>query len=269
MKAKTRRELAFIKDFYLPEEWTEKFTSAIEEHLTFPTKGNLLYLEAGTGNHVFELREKLKEKVDIYAVENDAENLRIAEAKAQTLRAKINFQKFPSHQTGFSDHDFNMVLGDFSLVAREDLPEIVKEMYRVAEKKATVAFFLPTAGSYGEFFSIFWEALFNADLAEYGANIEGLILNQTRVSEIEEVAELAGLQEVESFTTDHLFDFETGKDFSTSPLIENILLPFWMADLPKELRPKAIRSLVKMIDAERDGMSFQLSLKATLVVGKK
>ena len=267
MTTKSKKELAFIRDFHLTGDWTERFTHLADEHLDLPSKGKFLYAESGTGSHVLVLREKAKEKLEIFAVENDAESLKIARAKAVTLNAKINFQQAAPDDIKFETAEFDTVLGDVTFIERGDLPAVLAEFGRVSKNK--VAFFLPTAGSYGEFFSIFWETLFNAGLITQGAMVESLIANQITVSEAEEMAANAGLKEVESWTSLEIYEYETGAEFIASPLIKDFLLPRWTAGLPDNIRQKIIKSVAKTIDSERDGLSFRLSVKATFVSGGK
>jgi hypothetical protein len=67
------------------------------------------------------------------------------------------------------------------------------EMVRVAAPGATIAFALPTASSFGEFFSIYWEALHNNGLIDHESDVEQLITELPTVSEVEQMAEDEGL----------------------------------------------------------------------------
>jgi len=62
--AKTQKELAFLREICLAEDWTKRFTDLIDKHFEFSDDENLLYINAGTGNHVFALREKIKQQLD-------------------------------------------------------------------------------------------------------------------------------------------------------------------------------------------------------------
>jgi len=72
-------------------------------------------------------------------------------------------------------------------------------MTRVAAPNATVALVLPTFSSFGEFFSIYWEALHNCGLLDHEADVE-FDLHLPSVSAVEAMAEQAGLEEIESWT---------------------------------------------------------------------
>ena len=143
------------------------------------------------------------------------------------------------------------------------------EKRRVARPGATVAWWLPTASSFGEFFSIYWEALLSAGLDEHGAEVEKLIVERPTVRDAEEWAEHAGLEGVTSWTNIEEFDFESGEQFFKSPLITDFLLPTWIQSVPKASRKKVMKELERIIDEERHSGEFSLTVKATLVVGTK
>src|SRR6185503_9343431 len=66
-----------------------------------------------------------------------------------------------------------------------DASEECLELARVARPGATVAYWLPTASSFGEFFSIYWEALLNSDLQDYDVDVEHMITDLPTVSAVE------------------------------------------------------------------------------------
>src|SRR6476620_12077666 len=80
--AKTQKELAFLRDLYVNKEWTSRFTELIDKHVKFDNEENLLYINAGTGDHVFALRETLSDETAIFATAEDEHVLTIAREKA-------------------------------------------------------------------------------------------------------------------------------------------------------------------------------------------
>ena len=127
----------------------------------------------------------------------------------------------------------------------------------------------PTTSSFGEFFSIYWEALLNAGANEHGTDVEHLISDLPGGSDVERWAEDAGLNDVKSWTTIEEFDFESGEQFLKSPLIADFLLPAWLQPIPEVARESVMKELSRLIDEERHSGKFALSVKATLVMGKK
>jgi len=145
----------------------------------------------------------------------------------------------------------------------------LSELVRVTAPGGTLAFWLPTASSFGEFFSIFWEALLNAELEEHGVDVEHLVTELPTASEVEQLAKREGLDDVQSWTAVEEFDFESAEQFLNSPLMTDFLLPGWLGSVPEAGRERVIDELARIIDEERHSGAFVLTLKATLVAGKK
>src|SRR5258708_40252876 len=95
---------------------------------------------------------------------------------------------------------------------------MIGEMARVARPGSTVAWWLATASSFGEFFSIYWEALLGAGLDEHGADVEKLIVERPTIRDAEQWVEHAGLDGVTSGTNIEEFDFESGEQFFNLPV---------------------------------------------------
>src|SRR5207249_11660402 len=90
---------------------------------------------------------------------------------------------------------------------------------RVANFGATVVSWLPTFSSFGEFFSIYWEALQNSGLEDHAIDVETLITHLPAVSYVESLADQLGLDAVTSWTTIEEFDFISCQEFLNSPQI--------------------------------------------------
>jgi hypothetical protein len=156
------------------------------------------------------------------------------------------------------------------MIAPERLPEVLGEMVRVAAPGGTVALNLPTASSYGEFFSIYWEALGNAGLADEAPLVEGLINRLPTVSDAKLLAEREGLEDVRSFTSIEEFDFASAEEFLSAPLVRDFLLKDWLEPLADpSCHERVLSSISELIDDERHESDFALSIKATLVIGQK
>lgn len=269
MTDKTARELAFLHDLYVATDWSERFAQLVDEKLKLPEEGQLLYVECGTGNHALELREKLKDGVEMICTESDAERLQIAQVKAQAVSADIKFQNSPPSRLNFPNAEFTSVVCDASFVPVSDLLPIWQEIYRVTEEEGNVAFVLPTAGSFGEFFSIFWQALFELKLEDLGAEVEKLITDLPKIDDVKDVAANAGFRKVETETKLEVFEYDLGEDFIRSPLISDFMFPIWTRFVPPEQEIRLIRKIEDVINAERDELIFRLTVKMTLVTARK
>ena len=269
MQPKTDKELAFLHDLYIATDWGERFAELVDEHLEIPTEGRALYIDAGTGSHALALQERAGKKLTIVCSDGNEECLELARAKAAALHEHAEFRRENAQALSFPDDEFDLVLANNSFTYPSNLKETLAEALRVAKPGATIAWWLPTASSFGEFFSIYWEALLNTGIVDHGIDVEQLISNLPTVSEAERWSEEAGLNDINSWTAIEEFDYQSGSEFLNSPLITDFLLPAWLQSIPAGAQSGVRAELARIIDEERHAGEFALTLKATLVVGKK
>ena len=261
--------MAFLQELYVATDWGERFAELIDEHVVLPKKGRILYVAAGTGGHAMALIERAGSDVTMVCVDESEEALELARAKAAVIRGEPEFYRMQLESLQFEDEQFDLVVGDASLVAPERLPEMISEMARVCNAEGTVALALATSSSFGEFFSIYWEALKSSNLEEHGRDVEELIKELPIISDIEALAEREGLESVTSWTSIEEFDYESGEKFLNAPLITDFLLKNWLGSLRAEKQEQVTKEIERIIDEERSDMDFSLTLKATLIVGRK
>jgi len=269
LNTKSEKELAFLQDLYIATDWGERFAELVDEHVELPPDGRVLYVAAGTGGHAMALQERASEKVKLLCVDGSDECLELARAKAVALHEQTEFQREDANALSFPDDQFELVLGNASLTPAADLQQMLAEMVRVAMPGATVACWLPTASSFGEFFSIYWEALLNVGLEDHSIDVENLIEELPTVRDVEVWAAREGLKDVRSWTAIEEFDYDSAEQFLNSPLITDFLLQNWLQHLPGAARSRVVQELTRIIDEERHSGDFALSVKATLVVGRK
>ena len=148
---------------------------------------NILYINAGTGNHALDLEEKLEENTELIAVTENEELLKIAQAKADAIKSDINFTAL------MPVRKFDAVIADASLVKSS---EIENFMTKAADhSRWQIAFLLPTAGSFGDIFSYLWQVFFNLGWLDKGAEIEKLINEIPTVSTAKEMIKDLGFKE--------------------------------------------------------------------------
>jgi len=262
--AKTQKELAFLREICLAEDWTKRFTDLIDKHFEFSDDENLLYINAGTGNHVFALREKINENTAIFATCEDEETLAIAHDKALAVRSDVDFSTMR-----FEEDSFDTVIADASFVRPKVFRDFIDDTVRVAKIGAQIGILTTSAGSFGEVFSLLWEVLINGDLGQHGTTAEQMIAEIPTVTVIKEMAAAAGLVNIKMHTANETFDFDNGQAFVESPLVANFLLPAWLETLSDEENERVTKKLAELVDNEDGTMSFRFSIKATLVVGEK
>jgi ubiquinone/menaquinone biosynthesis C-methylase UbiE len=269
MESKSQKELAFLYDLYIATDWGERFATLVDDHVELPKDGRALYVNAGAGGHALAVQARAGKKLRLLCVDENDECLELARTKGVVLQQETEFQREDPTALSLSDDQFDLVLGDASLTPSTDLQRALAEMVRVAKPGATVAWWLPTGSSFGEFFSIYWEALVRAGLEDRGSEVERLINDLAAISDTEDWAHKAGLESVTSSMAIEEFDYECGEHFLASPLITDFLLPRWLEPLPENERDRVVSELARIIDEERHSGEFSLTLKATLVVGKK
>lgn len=266
---KSDKELAFLQDLFIAPDWGERFAELIDEHVELPKEGRALYVGAGTGGHAMALHERAGEKLELLCVDENPECTELARAKATATHEHISFATQPLDRLDLSDNHFDLVIGNASLISRQRVRKVFSELVRVAAPGARVALTLPTASSFGEFFSIYWEALHNRGLLDHESDVEQLITELPTVSDIEQLADDEGLSAVASWTRIEEFDFESAEQFLNSPLVAEFLMQDWLALVPDDKRAGLFNEISRLINEERHEAEFALSVKATLIVGQK
>jgi len=266
---KTDKELAFLHDLFIAPDWGERFAELIDQHVKIPKAGKVLYVAVGTGGHAIALHERAGEKVEFLCLDENRECLELARLKATATKDAARFEQAVVTKLTLPDNSFDLVIGNASLIATDRVQKMFEEMVRVAAPGAQVVLAMPTASSFGEFFSIYWEALHDAGLLDHESDVEHLILELPSVADVERMAEDSGLDDVQSWTTIEEFDFESGEQFLNSPLVAEFLMQGWLASVPEESRNKLTKELTRLINEERHEAEFALSVKATLLVGRK
>ncbi|HMQ03153.1 MAG TPA: class I SAM-dependent methyltransferase [Pyrinomonadaceae bacterium] len=261
--ARTQRERAFLRDLYISDEWTKRFTDLVDQNIKFEDVDNLLYLNAGTGSHCFQLRERLDDKIAIFARCENEHLAAIAKDKALAIKADVDFSTLR-----FDDDSFDLVVADATLLAPKEIEDFVSDSVRVAKIGGRVAIFLPSAGSYGEIFSLLWEVLYNEDLGDHGHAAEDMITELPSIERIEGIASRAGLVDIKTHSAREVFEFKNGSDFIASPLVSDFLLPEWLKTLNEAENSRVSAKLAELIDSEDGDMSFRFSIKATLLTGR-
>lgn len=265
------KELAYRYDLFITPDWRDRFDTLVNESIKLPVEGLILDLNCGTGAHSIEMAERMRGKGQVIGIDPSAERLELARAKAQAKKIKdIRFEQSGGAELRFETDEFDAVLGDASMIPAYEIEDVLAEMVRVAQPGAPVVLKMATRGSFDEFFSIYWESLLGAELIdEVWGELEALINERSTVTAAERLAERAGLKDVKSFISKEEFVFDTGDDFIESPLITDAFLNYWLAIIPQDRYQEVCDRIVTIIERERHDGPFDVSIKATLIVGTK
>jgi ubiquinone/menaquinone biosynthesis C-methylase UbiE len=289
------KEAAYLYDLYIVPIWREPFDCLVDDEVKLPEEGKFLDAGCGTGGYAIDMAIRGGNKVEVIGVDPSPERLVLARGKAEIKKLNnVTFQEGSLNSLGLAGDQFELVIGDASMLPAAEVGSSFAELTRVAKKGATVALKLATRGSFDELFSIYWEALYNLDIVQYTPQLEELITERLTVTESEDQASRAGLKQVRSVTRKERFDFPDAGEFFESPLIKNFFLSGWLAVLPddetrrrvqeemaiiiererqhmeSEMPPDVMPEELKaIIDYERNKWCFDVSIKATLVLGEK
>jgi ubiquinone/menaquinone biosynthesis C-methylase UbiE len=265
------KEQAFRYDLFITPLWRDRFDTLINESIKLPIETRILDVNCGTGAHALELAENMKGKGEVIGVDPSAERIALARAKALVKKTNnIKFEQGIASGLSFESHEFGAVIGDASLLRAFEIEDVLAEMVRVVQPEGRAILKLTTRGSFDEFFSIYWEALYEVGMAdEVWTSLEGLVSERPTVSDAESMAERLGLHNVETFISREEFNFDTAEEFLESPLITDVFLSTWLEIVPEESRDEVRRYLVSIIDRERRDAPFEVSVKDTVVAGVK
>ncbi len=259
--SKTEKEIAFLHGLTVEPEWTQRFTDIFDKTVKVKKISTLTYINAGAGNHAIELDEKFGNKTEVFPVCQTKELREIAKVKAEATKSLLDF----STESPLAESDF--VLADASLVQPTDLNKFLKKAVHSSNK--SIVFFLPTKGSFGEVFSYLWEVLLDLDMLDKSDEIEKLINKYPTVSYVEEMFKKLDIKKIETTTKDELFEFDTGKEFVESPLVQFFFMPNWFGFLSEKQRKQVKEKLAEKIDEDCEGMTFRFTVKATVMGGKR
>ncbi len=258
--SKTQKELAYLREFAIESDWTERFTDYFDTKFKFENPETVLYVNAGAGSHAIALSEKLEGNGLIYAIAENEDLRNIAQAKADAVKTDVRFG------TNFSEDKSDIVIADGSFVRPYQITDFIEKL--IASSEDEVLFFLPTKGSFGEIFSFLWETLLETDLTEHGEQVERLISEIPTIEELVDLTRNLGLRKVEHSMQDEVFEYKDGAEFVNSPLVADFLFPIWLDFLDDEEKEKVGKKLAELIDAEVGTISFYFSVKNTLIIGK-
>src|SRR5262245_25212977 len=265
------KEMAYLYDLYVAPGWCEAFDQMVDDEVELPKEGRFLDAECGTGGYSIDLSIRGGAKTEVVGVDPSPEKLLLARGKAEVKKVDlVEFREGSLQSLKFDDGEFDLVIGDASMASPSEIGPSLAELTRVAKYGATVVLKLTTRGSFDEFFSIYWESLYNLGLLDYTPQLEGLITERMTVSDAEQIAIDSGLKHVRSVTRKERFDYSDGNEFFNSPLIETFFLNDWLAILPDEETRRQVREqMARIIDEDRHNMDFDVSIKATLIIGQK
>lgn len=270
--SKTNKEKALRYDLLIAPTWRNCFEEIFAEQVHLPKEGRILEVNCGTGNQSLELAESVRGRGEVLALDPDAERIAIARAKQQVKETPgLTFEVGEIVAMEYESDSFDLVIGDASMIVLAyDLDQLVTEMVRLVKPGGTVLLKLASRGSFDEFFSLYWEALNEGSLEDYAHDIEEMITGRLTVTDAERLLKHSGLKQIKSFTRKYEMTYQDAAAFFSSPIIEDIFFDTWMEVLPDQETTEWLRqSIARLIERERRSDPFYVSIKASLIWGKK
>jgi SAM-dependent methyltransferase len=251
--------------------WRDCFDQLFTETVGLPDRGRVLLVECGTGGLAVEIAARLRETGSVTASDADPDRLALASDKANIANLdNIRFLSLGKLAEERLTDAYDLVIGDASLLPAGALATILKTLRAGVTYDGTAAAYVVSRGTFDEFFSIYWEALYNCELAEQlGPALETLLLTHPTKADIEEQAAAAGWRNVGVTIIRHNIGFESGTSFIESPLIAEHWLDGWLKIVPADRVADVKAAIVEIIEREREGLTFEIGLKAALVTGNR
>ncbi len=264
------RTRAFLHDLTISPLWCECFHQLLTETVPLPESGHILLVECGTGGLAIELAHRLRNTGTVTASDSDPARLQIVRDKCQV--AKLDNLRILDRDQLADDpvaEGYDLVVGDASLLPTEALPPLLTLLRERVGEGGQVAAYALLRGSFDEFFSIFWEALYECDLAEdLAVPLETLLRTHPTPADIRAQAADAGLHNITLTSSKETFSFDSGHAFLESPLIAGYWLDRWLSIVPRDYLNPVRDSLCDIIDRDRGTYPFEVSIKAALLTAR-
>jgi SAM-dependent methyltransferase len=265
------KETAFLYDLVLVPQWRERFDELVDASIKLPEKGMFLEIGSGTGAYAIDLAVRGGNDVKVIGLENNDVMRVIAQGKAEIQKvSRVTFRAGTVADHDLPEAGFALIVTDATLVPAEAHAALWQEAAQLADKGATVAVKLATRGSFDEFFSIYWEALYELNWLDVTPALESLVTARMTASDAEALAQAAKLKQVTSETHRLVYSFSDGRTFLDDPLMRNWFLDEWLTLRPAKAERQRLESkLAEVIDRAREELDFEVSVKATIVTARK
>jgi ubiquinone/menaquinone biosynthesis C-methylase UbiE len=262
-------EEAFLYDLSVAPQWREVFNQILDDEVELPAQGSVLDVGCGTGDYAIGVATSMGAEGDVLGVDSSEARLNLARAKASLKKLEsVSFSIGSVMATGVAPESFDLVVADLGWHSSPEIPTAIKHVREAARPGATVAVLCATHGSFDEFHSIYWEALHRESLLEHSPLVEALTQDRPTTGDLESIGRAMRLHKVRSVTQKSVLEFEDGSSFLASPLIANYFLPDWISLLANaDDGERVLRILPHVIDDARDGATFDVSIKATVLIG--
>jgi ubiquinone/menaquinone biosynthesis C-methylase UbiE len=267
-------KLARIYDDEIAPVWGTRFGKMLLRNLAVPERGQVLDISCGTGSPTIEILRRMNDGSRIIAIDASSAMLDVARRKVADLgplgKKGVFFRtESPVPKLSFADDVYDLVVCNLGLNEMPSLEHALRDFARVAKKGGEVRCTLPLAGTFQEFHDLYREVLIKHDKHEALERLERYIARYPSMEHVERCMKSASLDgglETEEFT----LLFKSSREFFFAPVIEFGPLAEWkeIAGGGQEMQD-VFWYIKEAIDAYFDGRPFQVTVKASCLIGTK
>jgi ubiquinone/menaquinone biosynthesis C-methylase UbiE len=234
----------------------------------------VLDISCGTGYPTVEILRRMSEGSRLIAIDASSAMLDVARRKVADLgplgKKGVFFRtESPIPKLSFADDVYDLVVCNLALDEMPAIDLALRDFARVAKRGGEVRCTLPLAGTFQEFHDIYREVLVKHDKHDALERLDAYIERTPSVEQCEKWMRDAGLVpmiEVDEFS----LLFKSSREFFFAPVIEFGPLAEWkrIAGDGQEMQD-VFWYIKEAIDAYFSGRSFDVTIKAGCLIGKK
>jgi ubiquinone/menaquinone biosynthesis C-methylase UbiE len=267
-------KLARIYDEEIAPCWSTRFGKLLLRNLAVPERGQVLDVSCGTGAPTIEILRRMTEGSRLIAIDESSAMLDVVRRKVAQLGPlgkKAVFFRTESAvpRLSFADDVYDLVVCNLGLGDMPSIELALRDFARVAKPGGEVRCTLPLAGTFEEFHDLYREVLIKHDRHDALGRLEAHIARYPSFDHVERCLAAAGLTggiEIEEFS----LLFRSSREFFFAPVIEYGPLPDWKTVAGGGQDMQDVFWYIKeAIDAYFAGRSFQLTVRAGCVIGRK
>lgn len=250
--------------------WTAPVFESSAEHLDLPSASSLLVAESRCGYIPLRLVDMLPEDTRIIALDPSRAMLDQARQRIdEETQRRVFFVPQHVNSLSYADDVFKASVCLNGVLTLRQASEALSELSRVTAAGGTVLLGAPMGSSFEPVFDVLDEALRAHQLNDVLGRLYELPASFLTPGRLADLAESAGLHdiEVEEVTWDVVF--ESGQDLILSPLIRETFFPHWVGVVRSSDREPILRYVSDAIDTYWHDSEFKCEVVACTVSGMR
>lgn len=250
--------------------WTEPILEMCASDLPTPEDATVLAAEARCGIVVKRWLDRLAPATRMMALDPSGPMLDEARSRIDEDRQQqLFFVEERIRSLSYADGVFDAAVCLHGMVTTRQAREGLSELMRVVSSGSPVVVAVPVRTSFPEFYDLFDEALRACQLEDVLPRIDEMRDDLLTVPRIASIAEEYGLEDLEASRLDWGVDFEGGREYLYSPLIQESFFPHWVGAVRSAEREEVIRHIGEAIDTYWKDRRLETEVQAGLLVGRK